>query len=290
MKYATWVYKNNQQAGILSQDGKSLHSFESVGINCGGLLDFIEKHTQADIDVLHKAANSSGIPIGEATLLAPLPKPSHDIICVGLNYLEHAKESQSFDIKEDAACEQAVYFSKRAAFVSGPEANICSHNDIETRLDYEAELAVIIGREAKNVQHDAVWGHVFGLCCFNDLSARDLQHTHKQWYFGKSLDTLAAMGPYIVSLDEFSFPLALRICSRVNGETRQDANTEDMLFTVEHIVSELSKGITLFPGDIIATGTPKGVGAGFTPPRCMQGGDTVEIEIQGCGILRNTIV
>jgi 2-keto-4-pentenoate hydratase/2-oxohepta-3-ene-1,7-dioic acid hydratase in catechol pathway len=189
----------------------------------------------------------------------------------------------------DEKREESVYFSKRVVKALGPDDIIENHFDINERLDYEAELAVIIGKDVLHVKQEDIWDYVFGVCCLNDISGRDLQHHHKQWYFGKSLDTFTAYGPYIVTLDEFKVPLKLKITSKINGEIRQNGNTEDLIFTPDFIIAELSAGMTLDAGTIIATGTPAGVGAGFTPHRCMKSGDVCEIEIEGCGILRNTV-
>jgi len=287
VKFATWRYANREEAGILSDDMKSVHSFESLGLRFNGIQDYIARRDDASQRTLSEAGKKDGIPIGGVTLLAPIPRPRHDIICLGLNYADHAEESARFSIREDT--EAAIYFSKRVIRALGPDGVIENHFSINSRLDYEAELAVIIGKDTRNIRPEEVPPHIFGICCFNDLSARDLQSRHKQWYFGKSLDTLTAMGPYIVTLDEFDWPLSLDICSRVNGETRQHSNTGNLIHPVEEIVAELASGMTLDPGSVIATGTPAGVGAGFTPHRCLAAGDVCEIEIEGCGVLRNTV-
>jgi 2-keto-4-pentenoate hydratase/2-oxohepta-3-ene-1,7-dioic acid hydratase in catechol pathway len=290
MKFATWTVNGAEEAGILSTDMKSVHSFKSVGLGYASLLDFITRRTERDMALLRENADKRGRPLDEAVLEAPIPKPHHDIICLGLNYMDHAKESANFDINTDLEREAAVYFSKRVIRALGPGGTIINHFDINERLDYEAELAVIIGKEASRVKREDAWDYIFGICCFNDISGRDLQAKHKQWYFGKSLDTFTALGPYIVTLDEFSLPLALNISSRINGETRQNSNTQNLLFPPDHIIAELSAGMTLDPGTVIATGTPAGVGAGFKPQhKCMKSGDVCEIEIEGCGVLRNTV-
>jgi 2-keto-4-pentenoate hydratase/2-oxohepta-3-ene-1,7-dioic acid hydratase in catechol pathway len=289
MKFATWKEGVTEKAGIISKDMKSVHSFESAGMAYTGLLDFIINRSDADTAALQAQESKPGTPLSTVALQAPIPKPYHDIICLGLNYMDHVKESAKFDIKTDEKRANSVYFSKRVIRSLGPDGVIENHFDINERLDYEAELALVIGKDAVKVKQENAWDYVFGVCCFNDLSARDLQQSHQQWYFGKSLDTFTAFGPYIVTLDEFSLPLKLNITSRVNGETRQKSNTENLIFTPEFIIAELSAGLTLDAGTIIATGTPAGVGAGFTPHRCMKTGDVCEIEIEGCGVLRNTV-
>jgi 2-keto-4-pentenoate hydratase/2-oxohepta-3-ene-1,7-dioic acid hydratase in catechol pathway len=290
MKFATWIVNNTEEAGILSADMKSVHSFECLGLDYASLLNFIVRRTERDMALLREKAGTAGRSINGVSLEAPIPKPHHDIICLGLNYMDHAKESASFDINTDAEREAAVYFSKRVIRALGPGGTIINHFDVNERLDYEAEMAIVIGKEASGVRREDAWDYIFGVCCFNDISGRDLQVKHKQWYFGKSLDTFTAFGPYIVTLDEFVLPLALNISSRINGEIRQNSNTRYLLFPPDHIIAELSAGMTLDPGTIIATGTPAGVGAGFKPRhKCMQSGETCEIEIEGCGVLRNTV-
>jgi 2-keto-4-pentenoate hydratase/2-oxohepta-3-ene-1,7-dioic acid hydratase in catechol pathway len=290
MKFATWIVNGGEEAGVLSADMKSVHSFGSLGLDYPSLPDFITRRTGKDMTRLQEAAEKPGRPLADVALEAPVPEPRHDIICLGLNYMDHAKESVSFDINTDAEREAAVYFSKRVNRTLGPGGTIINHFDINDRLDYEAELAVVIGKEARRVSRQDAWNYVFGVCCFNDISGRDLQVKHKQWYFGKSLDTFTAFGPYIVTLDEFSLPLALNISSRVNGEIRQNSNTRYMIFPPDYCIAELSAGMTLDPGTIIATGTPAGVGAGFKPRhKCMKSGDVCEIEIEGCGVLRNVV-
>jgi len=296
MKFGTWIHNGKEEAGIFSKDLQSVHSFASLRMDYSGVLDYIIRKgftDSANVDKLREAEGKSGTPVSETKPEAPIPVPHHDIICLGLNYMDHAKESGKFDIKSDEKRQQSVYFSKRVVRALGTGGIIEGHFDIEGRLDYEAELALVIGKDARRVKREDAWDHVFGLCCFNDLSARDMQRDHNQWFFGKSLDTFTAFGPYIVTLDEFKLepgaPLKLAVSSRVNGELRQNGNTLDMIFPPDFIIAELSSGMTLDAGTIIATGTPAGVGAGFTPHRCMKAGDVCEIEVEGCGVLRNTV-
>ncbi|MCL1837416.1 MAG: fumarylacetoacetate hydrolase family protein [Treponema sp.] len=289
MKFATWVHNGCEEAGIFSKDLQSVHSFASLGLSCGSVLDFIISPKEQDMDALRCAEGKNGIPANDIMLEAPIPVPRHDIICLGINYADHARETAAIGVSADKNCSQCVYFSKRTARALGHGGIIENHFDINGRLDYEAELAVIIGKDARRVKKENAWDYVFGLACFNDLSARDLQQKHNQWFFGKSLDTFTAFGPYIATLDEFEIPLKLAVRSRVNGEIRQNATTADMIFTPDFVIEELSAGMTLDAGTIIATGTPAGVGAGFTPHRCMKPGDVCEIDIEGCGVLRNTV-
>ncbi|MDR2740556.1 MAG: fumarylacetoacetate hydrolase family protein [Treponema sp.] len=289
MKFAAWIKNTVEEAGILSGDLRSVHSFKSLKLNYVDIQDFILRHNDEDMEALRNAERRDGIPANSVILEAPIPVPRHDIICLGLNYRSHIKEAGKFDITADETKAESVYFSKRVVRALGPGGIIENHFDINERLDYEAELAFIMGKDARGVRRKDAWNYIFGLCCFNDISGRDLQTRHRQWYFGKSLDTFTAYGPYIVTMDEFEIPLRLNIKSRINGEERQNGNTADLIFSLDFIIEELSSGMTLDAGTIIATGTPAGVGAAFTPHRCMKSGDVCEIEIEGCGILRNTV-
>ncbi len=182
-----------------------------------------------------------------------------------------------------------MYFSKRVGEAVPHGGVIPSHSGLVDSLDYEVELGVIIGKDAKNVSPDDAFDYVFGYTIVNDVSARNLQTRHKQWYFGKSLDGFFPMGPWIVTADEFEKPPVLGIRSRVNGELRQDSSTGLLIFGISHVVSELSQGMTLKAGTIIAMGTPAGVGMGFVPPKFLKPGDTVECEIDGIGVLSNMV-
>jgi len=288
MKFISYIHEGTKKAGITSKDMLSVHSFDSLGFKFLDMLDFIRNHNEDDIAKLKEIENTVGLPIESVELLAPIPNPHHDIICLGLNYMDHVMESKS--ATKDTKRNEAIYFAKRVLDAVGPNGYIDSHSDIMQSLDYEAELAVVIGKDAKNVSKDNAWDYVFGLMSFNDVSAREIQHKHNQWFFGKSLDTFTAFGPWIVSLDEFTFPIELNVTSKVNGELRQNNNTRNMIFPVEYVIEELSGGITLDKGTIIATGTPSGVAAGFDPPKFMKAGDICEIEIEGCGVLKNTVI
>ena len=226
----------------------------------------------------------------EVTLLAPIPRPRQDVICLGINYRAHAEEAAGYDADAFEKTRPApIYFSKRVTEAVAPDGLIESHPGLVERLDYEAELAAVIGKAARNVGAADASEYVFGYTILNDVSARVLQTTHKQWYFGKSLDGFTPMGPWLVTADEIPFPPALEIRTRVNGEVRQSSNTDRLITGVAEILEELSSGMTLLPGTIIATGTPAGVGMGLTPPRFLRPGDVVECEIQGLGCLRSTV-
>lgn len=228
--------------------------------------------------------------LAEVRVLAPIPAPRQDVICLGMNYQKHKTEAEQFNA--DAFTREkgsAVYFSKRATHCPGPGDPIPGHFDLVDSLDYETELAVVLGKDAKHVREEDAYDYVFGYTIVNDVSARNLQTGHKQWYFGKGLDGFTPMGPCIVTADEIAFPPALDISSAVNGEPRQHSNTRLFLTGIPALLEELTAGMTLLPGTIIATGTPAGVGMGFDPPKFLQSGDVVECTIQGIGTIRNTV-
>ena len=235
--------------------------------------------------------SGEAVPLESVRLLAPIPEPAQDVVCLGMNYVDHSAEAEKWggdaEFKKNAG--KAVYFSKRAARVIGPGEGIDGHFDIVDSLDYEVELAVVLGRDAYRVSEAEAEQYVLGYSVFNDLSARNLQTAHKQFYFGKSLDTHTAMGPWIVTRDEFAWEPELGIRCFINGEKRQDSNTRYEIYGAAHVIAELSAGMTLKAGTIIAMGTPAGVGMGFTPPRYLKSGDVIRCEIDGIGTLENTV-
>lgn len=231
-----------------------------------------------------------GIDLGELRLLAPIPESRQDVICLGMNYMDHSAEAAKWgkdDFVKNAG--KAVYFSKRAAYIVGPGGEIDPHFDIVDGLDYEAELAVVLGKDAYRVSKEDAFDYVLGYSVLNDVSARNLQKAHKQFYFGKSLDTHTTMGPWIVTRDELPGAPELDIRCFINGEKRQDSNTRYMIFGVAEVIAELSQGMTLKAGTIIAMGTPAGVGMGFEPPKYLACGDVVRCEIDGIGVLENPV-
>jgi len=219
---------------------------------------------------------------------APILRPAKNIVCLGLNYASHVRETTRLD-KPMKVPEVPIFFTKAPTSVSGPNDPIPWDRGATEQVDYEAELGVIVGVGGKNIPRSRSLEHVFGYTAINDVSARDLQFGHKQWFKGKSLDGFCPMGPMVVTADEFGDPQTKRITLRVNGETRQDASTGDMIFPVDAILESLSKGMTIEPGDIIATGTPEGVGLGRTPQEYLKNGDLVETEIDGIGVMRNRV-
>jgi len=221
---------------------------------------------------------------------APIRRPRKNIICLGLNYLSHVHESSHARGREAKIPDVPVFFTKAPTTVNGPFDPIPWERRATDQLDYEAELGVVIGTGGKNIDRARSLHHVFGYTVINDVSARDLQLKHRQWFKGKSLDGSCPMGPVVVTPDEFGDPHAKRIALRVNGVTKQNSTTANMIFPVDVIIESLSRGLTLEAGDVIATGTPEGVGLGRTPPEYLADGDEVETEIEGIGTMRNRVV
>lgn len=231
------------------------------------------------------AAEELYLPLQSVKLLAPIPRPHKNIFCIGKNYADHAIEMGS----KDDIPEHIMVFTKAPTTVIGNHETVYHHQEITTQLDYEGELAIIIGKKGRGIKKEEAFEHIFGYTILNDITARDLQAKHKQFFIGKSLDTSCPMGPWIVHKSVVGNPNHLNIQTTINGEIRQNSNTEKFIFPIEEMISVLSQGMTLEPGDIIATGTPAGVGKGFKPPRFLQPGDTIEITVEKIGTLKNTI-
>lgn len=231
------------------------------------------------------------VPLSEVTLEAPLPRPRRNIFCVGKNYYDHAQEFSNSGFDSSAAAGSVptvpIIFSKVPETVIATGEPVLIDPETSTAIDYEVELAVIIGRRGRGIRPEEALDHVWGYTIVNDVTARDLQGRHSQWLIGKSQDTFCPMGPWAVTKDEIDLSdTAVR--TLVNGEQRQDSNTGLLIFDVPTIIATLSAGITLLPGDVIATGTPAGVGIGFTPPKYLKAGDVVRLEIDGIGVLENS--
>lgn len=290
MKFIRFKHNEKTKLGIYSKDEDMVIAIDSIiGKEYADMNKLIAEISKDEISQLEKAYenNTDTIEIDQVELLSPIERPIHDIICVGLNYADHIGEVRGTG--DDSNNENIVYFSKRANRILGSGEIVKGHFEIDSNMDYEVELAVIIGKEGSNIAKEDVKDHIFGYSVFNDLSSRALQSKHVQWYRGKSLDNYASMGPAILHGDEVEFPLELEVSSKVNGEIRQQSNTKLFINDIASIISEISNGITLEPGDIIATGTPSGVGAGFTPEKFLKPGDTVVCEIEKIGKLINTI-
>lgn len=231
--------------------------------------------------------------LADVRLLAPIPEPRRDILCVGKNYRAHAAEfhASGFDSTgKEAVPSHPVIFTKATTSVVGPDADVRGSLDPTGSVDYEGELGVIIGTPCFQVAKADAMDHVFGYVIINDVTSRLLQQRHNQWVIGKGLDTFCPMGPWILTADEVADPAALRVETRINGELRQDATVADLIFDIPTLIEVLSRTMTLLPGDIIATGTPAGVGIGFKPPKYLRDGDVVRVEIAGIGSLENRFV
>ena len=287
MKLITYRQNGAEHVGALTADGTGVLPLPVPDMNT-----LIETMTFEGLrSAVAPAERGSALALSDVELLAPIPRPRQDVLCLGMNYLAHAEEAARYSA--DAFRKErpvAVYFSKRVSEAGKPDGVIPRHAGLTDRLDYEAELAVVLGRTARNVKAADAADCIFGYTVLNDVSARDLQTGHKQWYFGKSLDGATPMGPVLVTADEIAYPPALEITCRVNGELRQQSNTSLLITSIGQILEELTAGMTLLPGTIIATGTPAGVGMGFDPPKFLQSGDVVECAIEGIGTLRSTVV
>lgn len=294
MKLLTFRKDGAESIGALSENGKYVYPLTAFGITDQSMNELIDNWTLEKKERIENRMSDGGVRpeyrVTELEILAPIPVPKQDMICLGINYMEHAAESARFK-KEAFGGERpyAVYFSKRINEAVPDKGVIESHSDLTDSLDYEAELAFIVGKDARDVAEEDVEEYIFGYTIINDVSAREVQTRHKQWYFGKSLDRFTPMGPWIVTADEISFPPRLAVRSRVNGELRQDGNTKQLIFGIPHIMQELTRGMTLKAGTVVATGTPAGAGMGFDPPKFLKPGDVVECEIESIGRLTNTV-
>ena len=280
-----------EDPAILSEDGRQVWPLSWLGLSYETLSEAIPFLTpQVRYGLSLAIAGIPALPVEAVTLESPIPAPAQDVICLGINYMAHSDEAEKYSAAAFATKhEDAIYFSKRVNEAVAPGGDILSHSDLVADLDYEAELAVVIGRPAYNVSEADALDYVFGYTILNDVSARTIQNQHKQWYRGKSLDGFTPMGPWIVTPDEFDVRRPQKIQSRINGELRQDSTTDLMIFHVPYVIAELSQGMTLRPGTIISMGTPAGVGMGFDPPKWLHPGDVVACSIEGIGTLTNTV-
>ena len=285
--YTVMEERGETLAAAWTQDGP-LYRLSDLGVSYGSMLELIEHMTLAELRTLSPAGKTPLEP-GTYGLLAPIPRPRQDVLCLGINYADHAAESAKFSDTFRKAEPVPVYFSKRVVEAAHPDEAIPSYPGLVEKLDYEVELAVILGKTIKDCPAADVPAAIFGYTILNDMSARDLQTRHTQWYRGKSLDKFTPMGPCIVTADEIPWPVRLDIRCYVNGELRQHSNTAQLITGIAEALSMFSQGTTLLAGSILATGTPSGVGMGFDPPRFLHPGDEVLCEIEKIGQLRNTI-
>jgi 2-keto-4-pentenoate hydratase/2-oxohepta-3-ene-1,7-dioic acid hydratase in catechol pathway len=293
VKFATFMFDGGPTVGHVVDDRRAVPLAQTLGADAPlDMLALIARY-----DALQERLEA-GLGDPEALIptvwLAPVPRPARNIMCVGKNYRDHAREfgGSGFDSSVGAAGEvipdAPIIFTKVPETVIADGATIRYPHGVSDALDYEAELAVVIGRGGKGIRKADALTHVFGYTIVNDVTARDWQRRHKQWFLGKSFDTFCPMGPWIVTADEVDVA-NLTVRCWVNDELRQDANTRDLIFDVPTLIETISAGITLYPGDIIATGTPAGVGVGFSPPKYLQPGDVVRMTIDGIGTLTNPV-
>ena len=290
MRLVTFEDGRGQRLGVLQ--GEEIVDVTASG---GGLPKTIVEYCGNDrLKDLAKAVNGAPrLRLADVRLLAPVPRPAKNIFCVGKNYHEHAKEfhDSGFDASAGATAspDLPIIFTKAATTVIGPGEPIPGSSDPTQSVDYEGELTVVIGKGGRGIKKADAYRHVFGYTILNDVTARTLQHAHKQWFLGKNLDGFGPMGPCVVTVDEVPDVTRLRLETRVNGEVRQSADVSDLIFDIPTLIETISGVMTLEPGDLIATGTPVGVGIGFKPPKYLKPGDTVSVTIEPIGTLTNPV-
>lgn len=231
--------------------------------------------------------DNMGIALEAVNILAPIPYPKRHLMCLGKNYVEHAMETQGLPGSMDEVPKFPIYFNKAANPAIGHMATIEPHTNLTDKVDYEVELAIVIGKDGINISKDLAEEYIFGYTIINDISARNIQRKHMQWFKGKSLESFCPMGPVIVEKSAIPFPVTLDIQCAINGEIRQDSNTKHLIFDIPAIIEDLSSGMYLRKGDIIATGTPAGVGLGFDPFKFLKPGDRIDCTIEKIGTLTN---
>lgn len=289
MKLVTFstAINSNLRVGVLVENANVL----DLSTEADNMLSLIESGRKGlqSVESFRQRNDGGGIPLSEVLLRAPIPRPRKNVFCVGWNYLEHYAEGERIRKSGEDLPKYPVFFSKAVTAVSGPFDDIPYDANVSTKMDWEVELGVIIGKAGKNISEKRAFDHVFGYTVINDVSAREVQKRHGgQWLKGKSLDGCCPMGPCLVTADEID-PSNLRVITRVNGVTKQDSNTRYLYFKIPRLIAELSLGMTLEPGDIISTGTPEGVGFARNPPEYLQPGDMMETEIVGIGVMRNVV-
>lgn len=289
MKIAVFRANGERKVGLVSEDGATVTALDVPPADAQtGALALIERLSAGDT---LPAAQGKAWRWNEVEHEAPLPAQRRNLFCVGRNYHAHAKELRDSVFKDNDTNPESwpIVFTKVPQTVVGPWADVHLPQGVSDKIDYEAELAVVIGKGGRNISRAEAMSHVFGYTVVNDVTARDVQMRHQQWDLGKSFDTFCPMGPWIVSADTLDGQRT-RVRCWVNDEPRQDGNTEDLIFDIPTLIETCSRGITLLPGDVIATGTPAGVGQGLNPPRFLRAGDVVRIEIDGIGRIENRFV
>ncbi|PFG12625.1 fumarylacetoacetate hydrolase family protein [Bacillus sp. es.036] len=288
MKFVSFKDKKAVGFGILDEKNQQIINlktyFHDQGLDIPDLRMFIH-YGELHLDDITEFSAQYNVLVEDVEIIAPIMKPAKNIVCVGKNYRDHAIEMGS----EKDIPKHPMIFTKAPTTVSNPDQVLTFERELAEALDYEGELAIVIGKEGKGINMNEAMEYVFGYTIINDLTARDLQKKHGQFFVGKSLDQSCPMGPAIVHKSSLVDPHQLTIVTKVNGDVRQNGSTSDFIFNIPELIHVLSKGMTLEPGDIIATGTPAGVGKGFNPPKYLGDGDVIEIDIEGIGTLRNEI-
>jgi len=295
MKYAAFKLigePSKTRVGSISADGKSVNEYElGVDLSENGVVEILRLELAGKLPSQASATH----PMSSIQLVAPIPRPRRNIFCVGKNYFDHAKEfgTSGYDSSTskpgDEIPKDPIIFTKPPETVIGTNEKIVIPQKVSVDIDYEVELTIIIGKGGKGISQADAMKHVWAYTIINDVTARDWQQRHKQWFLGKSFDTFCPMGPWVVTADELN-PEDIPVKCFVNGELRQSSNSKDLIFNIPKLIETISAGITLYPGDIIATGTPAGVGLGFKPPKYLKAGDVVRLEVDGVGVLENTMV
>lgn len=291
MKYLRFLHNGAEDFGILKNENEIIpfkKIFREDAPN--SFIEFVENYWSKYDKILSDLDSSVvGIKLDEVKVKSPIKEPKRGVICLGKNYRDHVKEVPStMDLKKGVP-EYPIYFFKMVNEPVGPEENISLHKNLTSEVDYEVELALIIGKEGKDIPPEKAEEYIFGYTILNDISIRNLQTKHIQWFRGKGLDNTCPIGPYIVHKEDIKFPVELDIKCYVNGELRQNSNTREFIFDIPYIISDLSKGTTLKPGDIISTGTPAGVGMGFKPGKFLKAGDEVKCYIEKIGEITNFV-
>ena len=286
MRYACFELGGTRRVGVVSDDGLHIKPLAMSPAEAHlGVMALVARSAK---DLALPEFEDADISLESVHLVAPFPLPRRNIWCVGRNYHAHAKELQASVFKDNSAAVEAwpIVFTKVPECVVGPADVVQIPHGVSEQIDYEAELLIVIGKGGKNIRAQDAMQHVWGYSIVNDITARDVQMRHQQWDLGKSFDTFCPMGPWAVTADAMDGN-AVQVRCWVNGDLRQDANTANLIFVIPTLIETISRGITLHPGDLIASGTPAGVGMGMKPPQYLKAGDTVRIEIEGIGVLEN---
>jgi 2-keto-4-pentenoate hydratase/2-oxohepta-3-ene-1,7-dioic acid hydratase in catechol pathway len=297
MRLVSFKKSDETKIGVIQEDGKTVVDLSvaapDLPQDMNGFIDLGTVGVDQAAAACVSADADAKFKLADLELLAPIPVPRRNVFCVGRNYHEHAQEfhDSGFDATAGATAvpEFPIIFTKATTSVSGPCDPIPAYLDSSNSTDYEGELAVIIGKKGRGISKADAFDYVYGYTVSNDVTARTSQHKHKQWFIGKSLDGYCPMGPAIVTSDESGHPDTFQLTTLVNGEKRQDASVADLIFDIPTLIECISAGITLQPGDIIATGTPVGVGIGYEPPLFLAKGDVVEVTIEPLGTIRNVV-